>query len=201
MGDGTADELPIEEMELLDEGASHGRNRFTWRLGLALAIFILASVVAAIIGLVAEPAAEGTENEVQELGGGTGWASLGIAIGVVFLGWAYLGVKILQPFPKWIRGHRIEIHNWISIIALALALFHGIELMGLGDFRGWLSGWIATGLMGFLFVHGWWKRYFVGLWGLKLWRILHWEGALGVIALSLMHWLLIERAKELAGGG
>jgi hypothetical protein len=183
---------------MADQGASHGQTRFGKRLGLAVGLLILACIVAAIIGFAGEPAPAGEENEVQELGGGTGWASLVIAIAVVFLGWPYTGVPLFRPIPGLLR-HRIEIHNWISIGALGLALFHGIELMALGDYRGWLSGWLATGLMVFLFVHGWWKSVWVNLWGLSLWRLLHWEAALGVLALSLEHFFLIERAKELAG--
>jgi hypothetical protein len=189
---------PDVESDATEFGASHGQRRLGTRLALAIALLVLASIVAALVGFIGEPAPPGGENEVQELGGGTGWAALVVAIGVVFLGWAYTGVKIFGLIPR-LRRHRIEIHNWISIGALGLALFHGIELMALGDFRGWLSGWIATGLMMFLFVHGWWKQYWVGVWGLRMWRLIHWEVALGVIALSLEHWLLIERAKELAG--
>jgi hypothetical protein len=181
-----------------EEGASHGETRFGRRLGIAASLLLGASIIAAAVGVLGEPAPPGGENEVQELGGGTGWAALVIAFAVVFLGWPLTGVRIFRLMPRLLR-HRIEIHNWISIGALGLALFHGIELMALGDFRGWLSGWIATLLIVFLFVHGWWKNYWVGLWGLRMWRLIHWEAALGVLALSLEHFWLIEKGKELAG--
>lgn len=171
----------------------------TARLGIAVALLLLAGILGAFVGALGEPAPPGQESEVQELGGGTGWASMVVACAVVFLGWGRTGMAIFSLVPPW-RRLRVEIHNWISIGALALALFHGIELMSLGDYRGWLSGWIATLLMLFLFVHGWWKPYWLNRWGLRLWRLLHWEAALGVLLLSLEHLILIERAKGMAGG-
>jgi hypothetical protein len=184
----------VESPEPPPMGASHREWRLNTRLALALGIMGVACILAAVIGLLGGPVTVGEETEVQELGGGTGWVALGIMVGVVFQGWARTGSWLMQRTGP-LRRHRIEIHNWISIGALGLALFHGIELMALGDFRGWLSGSVATILMIALFVHGWWRQQWIQAFGRRPWRIVHWELAVGAIAFSLLHWLLIEVSR------
>jgi hypothetical protein len=187
---------PSDEAD--DTGASQNRRGLTPRLAIAIGVLFFFTGVGILVGLLGEPSKNGGENAFQTVGGATGWASLSIAIGVVFLGWHYTGVPIMNRLGP-LRRHRIELHNWISIGALGFALFHGVELMALGDFRGWLSGWIATLLMLVLFVHGWWKYYWVGRWGLRAWRIFHWEIAVAAIAFSLAHWRAIDLGKQALG--
>jgi hypothetical protein len=172
------------------------RARVAWapRLALALGLFLAAVVVGLLVGALGEPAPPGQESEVQELGGGTGWFALVVAFVVVPLGWQYTAVPLFRRLGP-LAPYRVEIHNWISIAVVAVALFHGVELMALGDLRGWLSGWLATILMLGLFVHGWWRGFFRSLWGRRMWRVLHWELAVGALALSVEHWWLIEAAK------
>src|SRR5207253_9192642 len=98
-----------------------------------------------------------------------------------------------------LRRHRVGVHNWTSIGVLALAAFHTFQFTAYGDFRGWLSGWLANALLVALFVTGWWRAYWVRRWGRGTWRVVHWELALGALALALLHWLVTEHGKELLG--
>lgn len=169
---------------------------WTKSLVLALAVLFLFTGVALVVGLNNTRAVgSGQESGVQELGGGTGWASLLIAVGVVFLGWHRTGVplfRLLGDYARW----RVDVHNWVAIGALGFALFHTAELVALGDVRGWLSGSVATLLFFLLFVHGWWRAWWVDRFGRRAWRIVHWEMAAASIAFSLLHWALIEAHKE-----
>jgi len=174
------------------------RRDATWSLRgrgptlVSVGVFLLASALGVVVGLLGEPSSDPTvENEFQELGGGTGWTSLVGMLVVTALGWAAIGTILFRRLGR-IRPWRVEIHNWIAIVALGLALFHGLELMALGDFRGYLSGWAAVLLMFLLFIHGWWRSFWVRRYGLRKWRIVHWEVAAGALLFTTLHVVLID---------
>jgi hypothetical protein len=129
------------------------------------------------------------------VGGILGLAANWAMVATFFLGWAWTGIPLML---RW-RASRIDVHNWVSIGILALAAFHTFEFTVFGDFRGWVSGWLANVLLVALFVTGWWRAYWVRRWGRSTWRVVHWELAIGAIAFAMLHWLLIEHGKEAAG--
>lgn len=177
----------------------HAGGQSNRSLRWAAVILVASSLVGLALGgtLLAE---EGTESGgeasgeelLEEIGGGwAGWSSLVLIVATFFLGWARTGVPLTKPVDL-LRRFRVDIHIWSSTIALGLALLHTVELVLLEEFVGWLSGTLATLYLGALFVTGWWRPYFVESWGLTRWRIVHWVLAIGVLALSGLHFLAIE---------
>jgi hypothetical protein len=180
--------------------AAHGRPEQPLRLGLALGVMGAAIVLGAIVGLTLGPYSPGEpESEGAEfLGGFNGWGAVGVMVGTLFLGWALSGRWLLRPLGDTLRRHRVGLHTWTSMAALGLALVHTVGLVARSDTRAWISGTASLALLLALFVTGWWRTACVRLWGLKTWRWVHWELAVGAILLGLEHWLIIEHGKELA---
>lgn len=167
-------------------------NTTGFKLAFTVGSLVVLSVAALAIGGFTESAPAGGENEVQEfLGGGMGFTSLIALFVSLFLGWAWVSVRLLFGLAEW----RMELHYWIAWAALSAALVHGIGLMEMGDLRGWLSGWLATGAIVALLVTGWRRTTLIKNWGTTAWRWVHWELAVAAIALSLEHWALIEATK------
>lgn len=191
-------ELPVGHAGVPE--APHGRPDSPVRLAFAFGLIAVAIVGALALGLALGPrAAGGGESDGREfLGGFNGLGALWIMVGTLFLGWALTGRWALRPFGQLLRRNRVGIHTWTSMAALAMALVHTVGLLATEDTRGWLSGAASTLLLGALFVTGWWRTFWVKRWGLRTWRWVHWELAVGAIALGFEHWLLIEHAKEAA---
>lgn len=108
------------------------------------------------------------------------------------------GRWLLQPFGQSLRKHRVGIHTWTSIAALATGLAHTFGLLAMGATEGWVTGTVAILLLGGLFITGWWRQAFVQSWGLRTWRWVHWELALSTILMGFLHWAVVEHLKELA---
>jgi hypothetical protein len=176
----------------------HAGRQTDRSLALAAVVVVAASLVGAGLGVAAGAEApgeaEGGEDLLEEIGGGwAGWGSLALMVATFFLGWARTGVALTRPV-ELLRRWRVVVHIWTSTIALGLALLHTVELVLLDEFVGWLSGTIATVYLLALFVTGWWRPYLEPRWGRSRWRIVHWLLALGVLAMSGLHWLAIEGA-------
>ena len=175
-------------------------RRIQWTTVLAVALMVGLCLAGLAVASLVRPLPLGQENDAQELGGGSGIAA-SVAMGVAFLlGWAWTGTPLLSRLGG-LRRHRVDIHNWLSIGILALAGFHTFEFMRWGDFRGWLSGWLANALLLGLFATGWWRAYWIQRWGRATWRVVHWELGLGAIGFAALHWALIEFHKGQMGLG
>lgn len=161
------------------------------RLNLAVALIAAGLVAGILVGAQINP--EGVaENDAHEFAGGfAGWTALGLMAGTLFLGWGLTGI----PLMAGLRRHRVGLHTWTSVTALALAVLHGIALNRAGHFEGTLSGWVSTAMMLGLFLTGWWRTELVLAWGLKPWRWVHWLLAGGAILIGLQHWALIEARR------
>jgi hypothetical protein len=176
-------------------------RRVRWKTALAVGLMAAGTVAGALVGMLGpqtplDARAHGTTlTDAQEAGGILGLVATWVMVGTFFLGWAWTGV----PLMFRLRRHRVDVHNWVSIGVLALAALHTAQFMAWGDFRGWLSGWLSNLLLLALFVTGWWRAYWVRRWGRSTWRVVHWELALGALALAFLHWLLIEHGKEALG--
>lgn len=181
--------------------AAHGRPGQPLRLGLAFGTMAATILLGLAVGLTVGPYHPGElENDGAEfLGGFNGWGAVSVMIGTLFLGWALSGRWLLRPLGDTLRRHRVGLHTWTSIAALGLALVHTVGLLARSDTRAWISGSASLVLMMALFVTGWWRTFYVKAWGLKTWRWVHWELAVGAILLGLEHWLIIEHLKELSG--
>lgn len=180
--------------------AAHGRPGDPLRIGLAFGTLTVTIVVGILVGLAAGPweAGEAEMEAAEFLGGFNGIASLLLATATLFLGWALSGRWLLKPVKDVLRRNRVGIHTWTSVAALGMVFLHTFGLLARQDTRGWLSGAGSTLLMAGLFATGWWRPYYVKAWGLRTWRWVHWELALGAILLGFEHWLIIEHGKELA---
>jgi hypothetical protein len=169
------------------------------RLPAAILLVGGASVLALVLGAIDThapadyaPGYAAAETDVHEfLGGGSGWGALGVAAFTLFVGWTWTGI----PLMRGLRRHRVGFHTWTSLVALALALVHGLGLTRGGYTQGSLSGWLSTGMMVGLFVTGWWRAAYVDAWGLKTWRWIHWLLAVGAILIGVEHWALIEMSR------
>lgn len=176
-------------------------RRVAWATVLAVGLVVAGAVAGALLGLLGpqtalEARAHGTPlTDAQEAGGILGLVATWAMLGTLFLGWAWTGV----PLMLRLRRFRVDVHNWASIGVLALAAFHTAQFTAFGDLRGWLSGWLSDLLLAALFVTGWWRAYWVRRWGRATWRVVHWELALGALALAFLHWLVTEHGKELLG--
>ncbi|MEA3202947.1 MAG: hypothetical protein QOI63_613 [Thermoplasmata archaeon] len=176
-------------------------RRVQWKTALAVGLMVLGTVAGSLVGLLGPQTsladrAHGTPlTDAQEAGGIVGLVAVWAMVGTLFLGWAWTGVPAML---RW-KAHRVDVHNWTSIAVLALAALHTAQFMAWGDFRGWLSGWLSNALLLALFATGWWRAYWVRRWGRSTWRVVHWELALGALALAFLHWLLVEHGKEVAG--
>lgn len=180
--------------------APHGRPNSTPRAVVALTLLLFAIGGSAFVGELQGPTPPGGESEAQEFFGGfNGFASLFVASGTILLGWAFSGRWMLRPFGQVLRRHRVGIHSWTSIAALAAALAHTFGLLAMNKTEGWISGTVSVVLMGALFVTGWWRTAFVRNWGLRTWRWVHWELALATVLMGFLHWAVIEHLKELGG--
>lgn len=166
-------------------------------LSLSLGFLVAVSIGAVALGLLEGPTlAGGGESEVREfLGGFNGFGALFVGLAALILGWAASGRLAMHPVGERLRRHRIGIHAWMGVIALAMALVHAGGLMAMRDFRGWASGLASTLLLAGLFVTGWWRTRWVRAWGLRTWRWVHWELAVGALLLGFEHWAILERAK------
>jgi hypothetical protein len=186
-----------EEVEFTE---ASGR-RLQWKTVLAVGLMVAGVVAGSLAGLLGPQTplasrATGTPlTDAQEVGGIVGLVATWAMVGTLFLGWAWTGVPAMLRY----RRHRVDVHNWVSIGVLALALLHTFQFTAWGDLRGWLSGWLANVLLLALFVTGWWRAHWVRRWGRPTWRVVHWELALGALAFAFLHWLLIEHGKEIAG--
>jgi hypothetical protein len=180
--------------------AAHGRADDPLRLGIAFGMLVVAIALGAVVGLAAGPwaAGEGESEAAEFLGGFNGIAPLILGSVTFFLGWALSGRWLLRPVGDTLRRHRVGIHTWTSMAALAMVLIHTVGLLAREDMRGWASGAASTLLFVALFATGWWRPYYVRKWGLRTWRWVHWELALGALLLGFEHWLIIEHGKELA---
>jgi hypothetical protein len=178
----------------------HGRAGSTPRVIVALTILLFAIGGSAFAGeMFGEEAEGGGESEIKEFFGGfNGFGSLYVAAGTILLGWAFAGRWMLTLFGQSVRRHRVGIHTWTSIAALAMALAHTFGLLAMGETDGWASGTVSVVLMGALFVTGWWRTFWVRAWGLRTWRWVHWELALAAVLMGFLHWAAIEHMKELA---
>lgn len=180
--------------------AAHGRPDDPIRVLVAFSLIGLAIVGGLLLGLSTPVTAPNVENEgAAFLGGFNGWGSLGVATGTIVLGWALSGRWLLKPLGDLLRRHRVGLHTWTSMAALAMALLHSAGLAAYHNFMGWLSGLLSLLLMLVLFVTGWWRTHWVKAWGLRTWRWVHWELAVGAVLLGFEHWRMVEHAKELAG--
>ena len=180
--------------------APHGRPNAPLRVGLAFAALGLSIVVGILVGLSAGKyhPDEPEMDAAGFLGGFNGWGAIAVGAGTLLLGWAFSGRWLLRRFGDAIRRHRVGIHTWTSILALAMVFVHTFGLLARSDTRAWISGTASGLLFVLLFVTGWWRTHYVKLWGLKTWRWVHWELAVGALAIGLEHWLIIEHGKELA---
>jgi hypothetical protein len=179
--------------------APHGRSNSTPRVVVALTILLFAVGASAFVGELQPPDGAGGESEVREFFGGfNGFGSLFVAAASILLGWAFAGRWMLRPFGQTLRRHRVGIHTWVSVAALAMALAHTVGLLAMAETSGWASGTVSVLLMGGLFVTGWWRNRFVLAWGLRTWRWVHWELALGTVLMGFLHWAAIEHLNELA---
>ncbi|MHB8633573.1 MAG: hypothetical protein ACYDBQ_06340 [Thermoplasmatota archaeon] len=155
---------------------------------LLVAVSFFAAATALAFSLAPFVSVTGEESDVRSLvGGGFGWGALVVMCSTLLLGWAFVGVPIMMG----LRRHRVGLHTWTSIVALALALLHGVALNRAGLFSGSLSGWVSTGLMAALFVTGWWRPFWVASWGLRPWRWVHWLLAAGAILIGIEHVALL----------
>jgi hypothetical protein len=176
-------------------------DRVRWKTALAVGLMVAGAVAGSLVGLLGpqtslDGRAHGIpQTDAQEAGGILGLVATWAMLGTLFLGWAWTGVPVML---RW-RAHRVDVHNWVSLGVLALALFHTFEFTLFGDLRGWLSGWLSNLLLFALFATGWWRAYWVRRWGRGTWRVVHWELALGALALAFLHWLLVEHGKEALG--
>jgi len=186
-----------EPVEFTERKAEHVR----WATVLAVGLVALGCVAGAALGFLAPQTplaqrAHGTPlTDAQEAGGILGLVATWAMLGTLFLGWAWTGVPLMMRWRAW----RVDVHNWTSLAILALALLHTAQFAAWGDFRGWLSGGLSDLLLLALFVTGWWRSYWVRRWGRSTWRVVHWELALGALALAFLHWLVTEHSKELLG--
>lgn len=180
--------------------APHGRPDNPVRLTVALGILVATVVLGVVVGLAAGPyeSGEGESEAAEFLGGFNGWGSLAVMSATLFLGWALSGRWLLRPLGDTLRRNRVGLHTWTSMAALGLAFVHTFGLIARSDTRAWISGTASLVLMLALFATGWWRTFYVRVWGLKTWRWVHWELALGAILLGFEHWLIIEHGKELA---
>ena len=180
--------------------AAHGRPDDALRVGLAFGILVVSVVAGVLVGLAAGPweAGEGESEAAEFLGGFNGIAPLVLGAITLFLGWALSGRWLLKPLGDTLRRHRVGIHTWTSLAALGMVFIHTAGLLAREDTRGWLSGTASLLLFVALFVTGWWRPYYVRAWGLRTWRWVHWELAVGALLLGFEHWILIEHGKELA---
>ncbi|HUR25681.1 MAG TPA: hypothetical protein VM327_06690 [Candidatus Thermoplasmatota archaeon] len=180
--------------------AAHGRAGDPLRVGIAFGMLVAAVALGAVVGLTAGDwqAGEGESEAAEFLGGFNGIAPLVIGVVTLFLGWALSGRWLLQPLGETLRRHRVGIHTWSSLAALAMVLIHTVGLLARKDTRGWASGAASALLFVALFATGWWRPFYVRKWGLRTWRWVHWELALGALLLGFEHWLILEHAKELA---
>lgn len=180
--------------------AAHGRPDAPLRVSLAFGVLGLSVIVGILVGLAAGPyhAGEPEMDAAEFLGGFNGWGAIGIAIGTLFLGWALSGRWLLKPLGDLLRRNRVGIHTWTSMAALGMVFIHTFGLLARQDTRAWISGTASALLFVLLFVTGWWRTYYVRLWGLKTWRWVHWELAVAAIVIGLEHWLIIEHGKDLA---
>jgi hypothetical protein len=184
----------VEEVLDFYPEAAHGRPDQPLRLTLAFGVLAVGIVAGILVGMAAGPWHQGeAENEgAGFLGGFNGWGSLAVA------SWALSGRWLLKPLADVLRANRVGIHTWTSLAALAMACAHTFGLLARSDTRAWISGSLSLLLMVALFATGWWRTYYVRQWGLRTWRWVHWELAVGAILLGFEHWLLIEHGKELA---
>ena len=178
--------------------AAHGTPSSTPRVVVALTVLLVAVGGSAFAGEMQPDGGDGGESEVKEFFGGfNGFTSLFVAAGTILLGWAFAGRWMLRPFGQTLRRHRVGIHTWTSIAALATGLAHTVGLLAMGETAGWASGAVSIVLMGGLFVSGWWRAAWVRSWGLRTWRWVHWELALAAVLMGFLHWAAVERMKEL----
>jgi hypothetical protein len=182
--------------------AAHGRPDHPLRLGLALGILVATIILGVVVGLATGPysTGEGESEGAEFLGGFNGWGALGVMSATLFLGWALSGRWLLRPLGDTLRRHRVGLHTWTSMAALGLAFVHTFGLLARDDTRAWVSGTASLVLMLALFATGWWRTFYVRVWGLRTWRWVHWELAVGAILLGFEHWLIIEHGKELLAG-
>jgi len=180
--------------------APHGRPDQPLRVGLAFAALGLSVVVGILVGLSAGAyhANEPEMDAAEFLGGFNGWGAIAVAIGTLLLGWAFSGRWLLKPLWEPVRRHRVGIHTWTSIVALGMVFIHTFGLLARHDTRAWVSGTASALMFVLLFVTGWWRTFYVRLWGRTTWRWVHWELAVGAILVGLEHWLIIEHGKDLA---
>lgn len=180
--------------------APHGRPGSPLRLGIALGMLAAAVAVGLVVGLAAgeRVPGEGESEAAEFLGGFNGIAPIVLGAVSLFLGWALSGRWLLRPVADGLRRHRVGLHTWTSLAALAMVLVHTVGLLARRDTRGWMSGAASTLLFTALFVTGWWRTRYVARWGLRTWRWVHWELAVGALLLGAEHWLIIEHGKELA---
>ena len=180
--------------------AAPGRPDAPLRLGIAFGMLAVAIVAGVLVGLSAGAyeAGEGESEAAEFLGGFNGITPLVLGSVSLFLGWALSGRWLLRPVGDTLRRNRVGIHTWLSMAALAMVLVHAAGLLARQDTRGWASGAASTLLFLALFATGWWRTHYVGKWGLRTWRWVHWELSVGALALGFEHWLLIEHAKEAA---
>ena len=180
--------------------AAHARPGSTPRAIVALTLLLVAMGGSAVAGemLGADEAADGESEAEEFFGGVNGFGSLFVATGTILLGWAFAGRWMLRPFGQVLRRHRVGIHTWTSIAALAMGLAHTFGLLAMGKTAGWASGTVSILLMLGLFVTGWWRTHWVGTWGLRTWRWVHWELALAAVAMGFLHWAALEHMKEVA---
>jgi hypothetical protein len=180
--------------------AAHGRADDPLRLGIAIGMLVVAIALGALVGLTAGPwaAGEGETEAAEFLGGFNGITPLILGSATLFLGWALSGRWLLKPLGDTLRRHRVGIHTWTSLAALAMVFIHTVGLLARQDTRGWASGAASALLFVALFATGWWRPYYVRAWGLRTWRWVHWELAVGALLLGFEHWLIIEHGKELA---
>ena len=180
--------------------APHGKPGQPLRIGIALGMLAVAILAGLLVGLSAGhyEAGEGESEAAEFLGGFNGITPLVLGAISLFLGWALSGRWLMRPLGDVLRRNRVGIHTWISMVALAMVLIHTVGLLARSDTRAWASGTASTLLFVALFVTGWWRTHYVQKWGLRTWRWVHWELALGALLLGFEHWFLIEHGKELA---
>lgn len=187
----------------MDDGfreAAHGKPDQPVRVGVAFGMLVVAMAIGLLVGFSAGEyeAGEGESEAAEFLGGFNGVTPLILGAISLFLGWALSGRWLMKPLGDTLRHNRVGIHTWISITALAMVLIHTLGLLARSDTRAWASGTASTLLFVALFVTGWWRTHYVQKWGLRTWRWVHWELALGALLLGFEHWLIIEHLKELS---
>ena len=180
--------------------AAHARPGSTPRVVVALTILLVAIGGSAFVGELQPDGREDPgESEVKEFFGGfNGFGSLFVASGTILLGWAFTGRWMVRPLGQTLRRHRVGIHTWTSIAALAMALAHTVGLLAMGETDGWASGTVSVVLLVGLFITGWWRTRLVLSWGVRTWRWVHWELALAAVLMGFLHWAVLEHLKELA---